>query len=139
MEEKNKPRKHEGTKIHGGCLCDSWWTLCLHGSKTKLRHYQFSVVAAKNYGRKMMMPGYFLRVLCVVFLRVLCGFIFYHRVHKVPIAIGITQRAQRLFVVCCEELWKKKINHGGTKPLRFTEVVFVILGGLCASMVQKLN
>jgi len=23
MEEKNKPR---GTKFHGGCLCDPWWT-----------------------------------------------------------------------------------------------------------------
>jgi len=29
--------------------------------------------AAKNYERKMLMPGYFLRALFVVFLRVLCG------------------------------------------------------------------
>ncbi len=66
--------------------------------------------AAKNYGRTVLMPGHFLCVLCVVFLRVLCGFIIlslskdYHRAHKVPIAIGITQRAQRFFGCCCEEL-----------------------------------
>jgi len=39
-------------------------------------HGEFPVVAAKNYERRKLVVDFSLRVLCMVFLRVLCGLFF---------------------------------------------------------------